>query len=419
MSSAKRVLVVGDYRQTITVVRSLARAGFEVLLGTDDPRSSTALSRYVSRVWTYDRAGSERFYDQLESYLRIEQPGFVFTVGESQLRRLIREPERFEPLSCWAMPDPQTVERCFDKRALFALCPELGIPVPAWCEYTNAADWRVQARAMGLPVIVKRKDSAIRVRERKAFIVQTEAELDAFLANVEADPDPKSLVLQKFAPGVRHNCHIAAADGELVAYFEQKVLRTDELDDTGIGTAGISVEPNARLRTHCERMLKALNYTGIGCIQFLVQGNQFAFLEMNPRMDSTAMLPYRLGYDFPRLAIRLAAYRKARNAGMHSLAACLLPNALDKPYTIGKRYHWLQGELHSWITAARRGRLGAVDLSARALEMIRSALVSYHLTFELADPLPTLYAFWKKYAPLPMRRRAPRALLRSARSAAG
>ena len=407
-SAAKRVLVLGDYRQTITVVRSLARAGFEVLLGTDDPRSSTALSRFVSQIWTYDRTNTERFHDQLENFLRLEQPAFVFAVGESQLRRLIREPERFEPLSCWAMPDPDTIERCFDKRALYTICPKLGIPVPAWYEYTNPADWRRKAADMGLPLIVKRKDSAVQVRERKALILRDQAELNAFLAEVDTDPDPHSLVLQKFAPGVRHNCHIAAADGELLAYFEQKVLRTDELDDTGIGTAGISVEPNARLRAHCEQLLKELKYTGIGCIQFLVEGNQFAFLEMNPRMDSTATLPYRLGYDFPRLALQLAAYRKARIAGMQSLAACLRPNPVFEPYATGKRYHWLYGELHSWLEALRRGRLGPIELSAWALQMLGSSLISYHLTFEASDPVPTLHAFWRKYAENPLRRRLPR-----------
>src|SRR4051812_39330346 len=94
----QRVLVLGDYRQTVTVVRSLARAGYAVVLGTDDPASSTALSRYLSDVWYYESSGVNRFYNQLEGYLRCERPDYVFTVGESQLRRLMRAASRFEPL---------------------------------------------------------------------------------------------------------------------------------------------------------------------------------------------------------------------------------------------------------------------------------------------------------------------------------
>lgn len=72
-----KVLVLGDYRQTITIVRSLARAGFRIALGSDNPRSSTARSRYVAELWLYDASSAERFRDQLEAYLRSERPDFV------------------------------------------------------------------------------------------------------------------------------------------------------------------------------------------------------------------------------------------------------------------------------------------------------------------------------------------------------
>ena len=77
-------------------------------------------------------------------------------------------------------------------------------------------------------------------------------------------------MLQKFAPGERHNCHIAADRGRILAYFQQKVLRTDELDGTGIGLDGVSVPVSPALRDYCERLVEALGYHGIGCIQFMV-----------------------------------------------------------------------------------------------------------------------------------------------------
>ncbi|HEX2198298.1 MAG TPA: hypothetical protein VHG88_06735, partial [Burkholderiales bacterium] len=78
---------------------------------------------------------------------------------------------------------------------------------------------------------------------------------------------------------------------------------------------GVSVAPSAALRAYCERLTLGLRYTGIGCIQFLVdEDGAVAFLEFNARMDSTAMLPYRLGYDFPLLALRLADYAAGRTA---------------------------------------------------------------------------------------------------------
>ena len=75
------VLVVGDYRQTVTIIRSLARAGFRISLGTNERGSSTALSRYLSDAHVFDESNCDHFLDQLEVYLRREKPDFVFPVG--------------------------------------------------------------------------------------------------------------------------------------------------------------------------------------------------------------------------------------------------------------------------------------------------------------------------------------------------
>lgn len=386
-TGGKRILVLGEYRQTIVVVRSLARAGYSVTLGTSNPCSPTALSRHVSEVWTYKHNSNEHFHSQLERYLRTAKPDFVFLVGESQLRSLMRAASRFAPLSTWVAPAWKTVEQCLDKSAMYALTGQLGIPTLAWSEFAETADWRQLAREMGYPVVVKRRDSSALIRGRKALIFNTPETLDTFLATLPGESNCSSLLLQKFASGHRHNCHFAAASGKLVAYFEQKVLRTDELDCTGIGIEGISVKPSALLRTYCAQLTESLAYNGIGCIQFLVDevSGNVAFLELNPRMDSTAALPYRLHYDFPRLAIDLARDREMCAA-----------SPLAAPYRTGVRYHWLYGDLLSWHEAWRRQQRTPLQLLAWAFRSALTAASSYHLTWDLLDPLPTVHIYWNK-----------------------
>jgi predicted ATP-grasp superfamily ATP-dependent carboligase len=403
-----RVLVLGDYRQTVTVVRSLGRAGFEVTLGTDDRQSSTRLSRHVSDVWIYDNATPRRFCNSLEAFLRNERPDFVFPVGETQLRRLIEAAPRLEPLATWVSPEISTVVRCFDKGAMYELAAALGIPTMPWARFAGADEWRGRALEMGYPVVVKRKDSAAQVLERKALIFRDAAQLDAFLASLPHDQDPGSLLLQKFAGGVRHNCHIAAADGALLAYFQQKVLRTDEPDNTGIGVAGVSVAASPVLRAHCEAMTRALRYTGIGCIQFLVdeRTGDVSFLELNARMDSTAALPCHMGLDYPLLGLQLAAYRRARSAGERS-AQLLLPAPLAREYAAGMTYHWLHGDLRSLLDELRRGGVGPGKLAVRIADMARLSLTGCHLTFDWHDPLPALHMFWRKFLQAPLSRRLP------------
>ena len=384
LGKAGRVLVLGDYRQTVTIVRSLARACFRIALGTSQRHSSTALSRYVSDVRVFDELNHDHFLDQLEAYLRHEKPEFVFPVGESQARCISSAPGRFMPLATWVMPDPVTVLRCFDKRDIYRLTPTLGIPTLSWREFTDFDDWSRAARQIGFPVVVKRKDSSALIKEKKAIILRTPEAFDSFLAELQSEPDTGTLVLQKFASGERQNCHIAADRGRIVAFFQQKVLRTDELDGSGTGVEGLSVPVSPELRGYCERLVEALGYHGIGCIQFLVaeKSGAVAFLEVNPRMDSTAALPYRLGYDFPRIAVEIAA----RNA----------PAPMNKAYLTGKHYHWLYGDALSWFDCRKQGRQSGAELRGWALRMLWSALTSHHLTWDARDPIPTLHLFLKK-----------------------
>lgn len=383
----KRVLVLGDYRQTVVVVRSLARAGCRVTLGSARPPGATTHSRYVSDLWLYDCGNMASFHHQLERYLRVARPDFVFPVGESQLRSLLHAAPRFERLAVWVAPAWTTLGRCFDKQAMYALTGSLGIPTMPWHSFSTAGDWQLAAAAMDYPVVVKRRDSSTLVRGRKALIFQSAEAFAAFLASLPGDADSASLLLQKFAPGVRYNCHFGAASGRLLAYFEQKVLRTDELDGTGIGIEGVSVAPSVVLRRHCERLVESLGYDGIGCIQFLVDeaSGRVAFLELNPRMDSTAALPYRLHYDFPRLAVELAGQR----------GTTAVP-PLTTPYRHGVRYHWLYGDLAAWHTAWRWRQQTPLQLLAWALRSGLAAFGCYHLTWELRDPLPTLSMYWAR-----------------------
>jgi len=360
------VLVLGDYRQTITVVRSLGRAGYRVILGCGDPESSTARSRHVSAF--------EHFPDgaALEAWLRAKRPEFVFPVGETQLRQVLAAP-RLRSLSTWVMPEAATVQRCLDKRALFEMAASLGIPVAPWLQWAGAQAWREAAQRFGFPVVVKRKDSSSHLRDKKALILADTAQLEAVLAEIAASGDAESFVLQRFVPGVRHNCHFAADGGRIVALLQQEVLRTDETDGTGIGLEGVTVAASPDLRAYCERLLYRMGYSGIGCVQFLVDANDgsASLLELNPRLDSTAALACRLGYDFPRLAIEIAAHAK--------------PAQLTAPYRTGRHYHWLYGDLNAW----RQGKIGLPVLA-------RAALRGWDLTLDWRDPMPCLHLVWQK-----------------------
>ncbi len=385
-ANGDHVLVLGEYRQTLTVVRSLARAGYRISLGTCQVHGSTAMSRYVADVQVFEDSNPEHFLDQ---------PVYVFPVGETEARHIAQAAGRLMPLATWVMPDPVTLLRCLDKREIYELAPTLGIPTAPWRRFSGVADWHGAAREMGFPVVVKRKDSATSIKQKKAIILRSPEAFERFLAELRSEPDPETLLLQKYAHGDRHNCHIAADRGRIVAFFQQKVLRTDEPDGTGIGIEGASVAISDGLRDYCGRLVTALDYRGIGCIQFLVEekSGAVALLEFNPRLDSTAALPYRLGYDYPRIATEIAA-RKA-------------PAPVTTPYCIGKCYHWLYGDTLCWHASRKQRRQSRLELANWALRMFWRSLTAYHLTWDARDPIPTLHRFARKFLESVFKRATP------------
>ena len=375
------ILVLGNFKQTLTVIRSLARAGYRVILGRNREKSWLECSRHVDAIWTYTATTPAGFLDELEAWLQARPgPTLIFPIGEATLERLARASPRFQDRALIVMAQPEVVLACLDKRGLYARAQALGIPLPPTAGPYEPAAWVAQAAAWGYPCIVKRNTSFQLVQDSKAMTLRTEAELRAFLAT--PNPAPDTLLLQQRIDGHRRNGHFLAADGEILLYFEQKVLRTDQVDGSGYGVEGVSVAPTAALREHAGRLVQSLGYSGIGCAQFLVDGaGRGYFLELNPRLDATVALPYRCGVDIPRLAVEWTLSR----AGLGE------PPRFPAEYPVGRGAAWLIGDLIGWVRALRYRRIRPGQSLHWGLCLLRSPFRNrYHMVWELTDPLPAL-----------------------------
>ena len=67
------VLILGNYSQTITVLRSLGKAGYPLVLGRnrDDGRIFTQFSRHASEIWLHPdlEIAEAEFIDALIGFL--------------------------------------------------------------------------------------------------------------------------------------------------------------------------------------------------------------------------------------------------------------------------------------------------------------------------------------------------------------
>ncbi|MCA1798169.1 MAG: ATP-grasp domain-containing protein [Xanthomonadaceae bacterium] len=366
----KSVLVLGDHQQTIAVVRSLAASGWRVIVGCHGRRPFASLSRHACGTWSHPEPDSAAFASALHAFLA-EHPEVrcIFPVGEDEIQALVA----CEGLPAYvqrAMPSADAVHACLDKPRSFRIAQELGIPQVSTVVVTTHRELLDAASQIGLPLAIKCPDSSRLINGRKAAACISDAQLSAFAGA------RYPLIVQRWFCGTRHNCQFIARDGELVAYFQQAVVRTDEADGTGFGIEGVSVEPSAELAGYCRALCRRLNYHGAGCAQFLVDDDgDCVFLELNPRLDATCELALRCGIDLPRLAV---------DPALATLSA----------YPIGRRFHWLLGDLRSLGHRIKSADLGRHALSAYIRQLGAAHWRAHHrLTWHWLDPLPTLYLY--------------------------
>lgn len=310
---------------------------------------------------------------------------WIFPVGEAQLFALARCADQLPFRSRLAMVAPEIVLACMDKMNLCRTAAGLGIPVPETATVRDASDLAPAVARIGLPCIVKPNSSLAPFYERKAMVLRTIADV----RKVESawPQGHQFLLVQKFVSGLRNNCHFAAVDGKPVASFQYLTTRTDRADGTGIAVEGYSIAPMSEVEEYKNRLIERLRYSGVGCIQFLLDEKNGVpyLLELNPRLSATTAFSYRLGMDFPLLAVECAK-RVQGQAG-----------SLSPPcggYPVGKRVHWLLGDLSGLLEARAQGDVGFAEGLAWAARLVKAFLrADVRVTWDLRDPRPTAFLY--------------------------
>jgi biotin carboxylase len=268
---------------------------------------------------------------------------------------------------------------CDHKTRLLELAAELGIPQPGLAVVRDMPGLEAAVRETGYPCIVKPAVAELRLYGEKGVICRDAAQ---FKARFPVWPEGhESLLVQRYVEGYRHNLHFAARDGRVLRCLDAVSLRTMRPDGTGLTVEGISVELPEDMRRYCERMIAAMRYTGIGCLQFLrdERSGDAVFLEINPRLAAGYAISQHCGLDLPKLAVDLA-----RGAEIPELDGSFT-------YPAGQRFAWFAGDLEA-LKGALLNREGGMGEAVRWLgRAARSALrADFHLTWSREDPKPAL-----------------------------
>jgi biotin carboxylase len=381
ISRKESVLVLGSLRQTLTVLRSLERAGYRTILGTDDSHTFSRYSRSCHEVWEHPGmlSADPTFLEALIGFVaRRRDVRWIFPVGEQQLRFFVGCGPRVG-IAHAVMPDPHVVSMCLDKPSLYLRAMHCGVACAPYRIATDAQSLDGALDALGYPVVVRPTSSMTRIADRSALVLRNAAERAGRLPT--GFPAGGPLLVQKYLDGKRYHCQFLANDGALLAYLEQEVLRTDLPDGTGHSVDEITVGPHPELRGQCEALLAHLRYSGAGCVEFIVgREGEMTLLEINPRLDANCALAYHAGYDFPALALEFARYRRGERSA---------PPLCAWAYPTGRRAIWTTGEL-AGIRAGTARPLGQA-LASIGRTLWHAARADCHPVWSWSDPSPALH----------------------------
>jgi biotin carboxylase len=279
------------------------------------------------------------------------------------------------------MAPADAILRCQNKVHMYDTAVSLGIPTAAYVRACYAHELHAAVEKISFPCVIKPLESAQSfVKSEKALICESMPTFNKQLRSLPEDGNCP-VVVQRFVKGHRRNCHFIAKRGRVLAYFEQKVFRTDHADGTGRGVDSISVAPTPELVGYTARLVEDLHYSCVGTSQFLFKEDtgEVHFLEINPRFDSTIALPYQCGYDLPLMALQAATQDDG-------------PRALKQGYQVGKRVHWFMKDAFAAGKRVREPGVSFRDKCAYVGEVLKSYWNSdCHMVLEWSDPMPTLH----------------------------
>ena len=204
-----------------------------------------------------------------------------------------------------------------DKPGIRNLARSLGLPVlPGTDSFTDHSLLRDAAAKIGYPLMMKASEGYGGIGIR---FIEGESELEPGLRNIRGQTDrfllrAPDVYLEKYLPNARHIEFPLARDcfGNMVFFPEREctVQRRFRKVVTETPSSCLSSAMHGRLRAAVEILINRLNLSGFVSVEFLYDGSQAYFLEVNDYIQpSHSVSSLHTGVDILREQVSIAAKR--------------------------------------------------------------------------------------------------------------
>jgi propionyl-CoA carboxylase alpha chain len=214
----------------------------------------------------------------------------------------------------WVGPPPDTIRKMGLKIVAKDIARSAGVPVALDTVITtdHLADWERAARLVGYPLLVKASagggGKGMRLVENVSDLV---AAITGARREAKSSFGDATVFLERYVPAPRHiEIQIFAdAHGNVVHLYEREcsIQRRYQKVIEEAPSPGISPRLRKEMSEASVALARAIGYVGAGTIEYLVDNDQFFFLEMNTRLQVEHPVTESITHlDLVRLQIQVA-----------------------------------------------------------------------------------------------------------------
>ncbi len=386
----KILLLDGETNAAVACVRSLAKAGHEVTVGSANRwvwcKAARSRFAYASFKYPDPLVELERFVDSIISQIEgcCQRPIFLLPATEPTMLVVSGARERLQAAgSIMVIPPHAKLVTACSKQEMTMLASSLGIRTPRTICIEQPQLAAEMAQDLQYPVVLKchssqqiLPDNHVAMTPKPRYARNPAEFLDAH-RQLSGACGP--ILAQEFIHGRGVGYFTLMRDGELRAEFAH--LRIREADPSGSGSSlriGIAV-PTA-VREAGLLLLRELKWHGVAMVEFRVQQDGTpVFLEVNPRFWNSLALAVYSGIDFPALLVAMAEHGDV---------------APQLEYRTNVRCRWLLGDfihlLKVW-SGAPAGYPGTYPTRlGTLLKLMVPVPGTMHDNFTFDDPLPEI-----------------------------
>jgi acetyl-CoA carboxylase, biotin carboxylase subunit len=313
----KKVLVANRGEVALRVIRACQELEIPAVAVYSDADSEALHTRHADEAVNIGPPPAGKSYLNIEALIEAAKetgaeaihPGYGFLAENARFAAACRAAD-----ITFIGPSAEAIEKMGNKSAARQIALDAGVPVVPGSEGPASPDEALEtAKDIGYPIMVKAAAGGggrgIRVAEDEKELRQA---VQVARREAESAFGDNSIYLEKLLVGPRHVEVQVMGDqkGNVVHLFERECSmqrRRQKVLEEAL-SPGISTELREEMTEAAVRLAREVEYANAGTVEFLVEDDDFYFIEMNTRIQVEHPVTEMLtGVDLVKEQIRVAS----------------------------------------------------------------------------------------------------------------